>query len=164
MVDQPTMPPDWPDCPRCGAMTFWPSGRCMQACDTQHREAIMSETARWYVGQECVINRREIVRITGITPTGRLKVGTRTFNKHGNERGSTYSLEPLTEEIREEMRRRTDANEASVQLDGMREKLKDWCYKTFSNFYSRKPPSAADIHRAKRLTAAIAEILGEPTE
>jgi len=27
------MPEDWPDCPRCHAMRFWPSGRCMQRCD-----------------------------------------------------------------------------------------------------------------------------------
>lgn len=27
------IPSDLVDCPKCGAMRFWPSGRCMQGCD-----------------------------------------------------------------------------------------------------------------------------------
>lgn len=32
------VPIDWPDCPMCGAMRFYPSGRCMQMCDAGPRK------------------------------------------------------------------------------------------------------------------------------
>ena len=38
------IPADWGNCPKCGAMRFYPSGRCMQGCDGFVKQSPKSET------------------------------------------------------------------------------------------------------------------------
>lgn len=122
--------------------------------------------AKWFVGQEVIINRTlPILHVDKVTPTGRAVVDGRTFDASGFERAPNkiYGpglLEPMTNEIGEEIAFRERASNVFSLIYKKLDKLEVWRKKAFS-LWTKEIPSAANVERAERLAAAIDAIMGE---
>ena len=127
----------------------------------------MSETpaAPWAAGQRAVIDRRHIVTIERVTPSGQAFVKGRYFGKDGYERTSGYpynraKLELLTPEIEAEMellrraRQVRETAERAIQDAGI------FTRDALSTFGGRIPETA-DVDLAERLAAAIRGVMEE---
>ncbi len=124
----------------------------------------MAETSAWQVGQNAVIDRRQVVQIVRVTPSGRAVVAGMTFEADGRERGNgrrRKTLEPLTDEIVAEMaleeRGKAAANAAYRQLSD----AERWVRRVFNSWGSRAL-DPADVDRAEKLTAAIRQVMEMP--
>ena len=63
----------------------------------------MSDTPKWYVGQECAINCSRIVTVEKVTPTGKPRADGTLWDVRGYRSAGRFRsdrLEPLTDEIR----------------------------------------------------------------
>ena len=112
----------------------------------------------WKPGQRCAIDRREIVTIDKVTPTGIAKVGIRSFSKNGFERGrGDYRcprLELLTPEIKAEMELRQRAILISSQFEKDVRQAEKWMREVLC-IWSGRVPEAANVERAKRIMRAL---------
>jgi hypothetical protein len=125
-------------------------------------------TTAWHPGQRAVIDRRQVVTIDRVTPSGRAVVGCRTFNEDGTERAAGDSirrsrLELLTPEIEAKMAliERWDAAQAPAFRAA--DDAERFMRQTFQR-WGRRTPKPEDLDRAERLTAAIRTVLDAPGE
>ena len=118
--------------------------------------------APWKAGEKAVIGLHRLVTIDRVTASGRAVVGDQTFNADGSLRGGEpYGprLRLLTPEIEAQIALDDRAREAGNAASAAKENADVWIRRVFGGF-SRKPtPPLADIERAERLAAAIAEVL-----
>jgi hypothetical protein len=115
-------------------------------------------TTPWLPGQRAIIDRRTVVTIDRVTPSGRAVVGDRTFHASGHRIRGGGLLEPLTPEIEAELALVERGNEAT--RDAWRELTlaEKWLRLNFSSWGGRIP-EAADVDRAERLAAAIRQVM-----
>lgn len=121
----------------------------------------------WAVGQRAAINRRTVVTIIRVTPSGRAVVdapgGERTFNADGVERGDTYRrarLYPLTKEIEAEIALAARSIKSFAELDAALDDLCKWVRNARPG-WNRDISELPDVEAAERLTAAIVKARGE---
>ena len=119
----------------------------------------MSEQPKWTVGQRAVIDRRIIVTVDKVLPSGRAKVGDRTFDANGLERNGgdkwrRSRLESLTPEIENEMALVKHAAFISNQLQATLLRVERWTRESFGP-WPRRVPAASDVERGERLLTAI---------
>lgn len=117
----------------------------------------------WKVGQQAVIDRKTVVTIDRVSPSGRAVVGGRTFDVDGRERAgadrySRSKLELLTPEIQAEMDLVARVRRAARDADDAIKVAAYWLSGTLSQ-WRRRVPTAADVERAERLAAAIREVM-----
>lgn len=123
----------------------------------------------WTVGQEAVIDRREIVRIERVTPTGRVVAGGRTFNPGGTEwrrwDQRKACLELLTAEVKAEIALVKRGNEASSEVARAINRSTKWLavssLYSFSGRSTTPTPDIADVEKAEALAAAINAVIAE---
>lgn len=123
------------------------------------------QTTGWIAGQQAVISREIIVSIDRVTPAGRAIVNGRTFEVDGRERtsGDTYrrsKLEPLSDEIKEEMALRERASRVSRDGYPRIERAEKWFRQALGSWGGRIP-ERGDVEKAERLVAAIADVMGD---
>lgn len=118
----------------------------------------MSETQQaWGVGQKVVIDRRHVAMIEKVTPTGRAKIGDRTFERDGRERSkASYwqrsKIELLTADVEAEMAFAERVRVAIVEL-GKADMIIERFERSLRQIRGEVP--LADIEKAERLVAAV---------
>ena len=120
----------------------------------------------WVKGQRAVINRRRIVTIDKVTPSGRAVVGGTTYDRDGwpcgkgRCTGGVEKLEHLTPEIEAQVALIERGDKARYSADLATDAAIKWLRQDFSSF--RQPvPKIADVERAERLAEAIRGALGD---
>jgi hypothetical protein len=117
---------------------------------------------RWQAGQRAVIDRRTVVQIVRVTPSGRAIVGPpggeRTFEPSGFERvASGYRrarLEPWSEEIEAEIAHAIRTQKAFRALGEAVSELEKWMRDARPR-WQRDFSELADVEAAERITKAI---------
>ena len=113
----------------------------------------------WEPGQRATIDRRRVVTIERVTPSGRAVLEGHTFGRDGREiaTGDYYRravLELLTPGIEAEMALVVRGALASRAAIKALEDADRWLRDSFGSF-DRRMPKAADVDTAERLVAAI---------
>lgn len=125
----------------------------------------------WQKGQRAVIDRRKIVTIDRVTPTGRVVVGDRNFSSEGYERlppgagryATPARLEPLTAEIAAEMKAGMRSNTVRNEMFKALEYAQQWLRDNFQGFGRTKTSSEENIEKAEALVQEIKRALGVDT-
>lgn len=113
----------------------------------------------WKAGQKAVIDRREIVTIDRVTPTGRAVVGERTFRPSGYALGNASGyLELLTPDVEAEMALTSRGRKASGKCFKLLLDAEKFLRAEFSAWRPRVPEQDA-VERAERLEAALRAVL-----
>jgi hypothetical protein len=119
----------------------------------------MSDNPPWLPGQRAIIDRRTVVTIDRVTPSGRAVVGDRTFEANGFERRGGHKfrilkLEAITPEIDLIIRGTQALHAAHKELEA----ADNWLRRNLSTWGPRIP-DAPDVDRAERLAAAIRQVM-----
>lgn len=125
---------------------------------------------RWEKGQRVVLDRREIVTIDAVTPSGRAKIGNRSFHAADHRwggieiggRGSRWnssSIEELTSENQAEADLRDRATKASRALYTEVTKAERFMRTVSGGSRYQNLSSVEEIEKAERLIAAIRDVL-----
>lgn len=125
----------------------------------------MMNNPTWTVGQEAIVDRREIVKIERVTPTGRVVAAGRTFDPDGVERRRDQRrkalLEPLTTEVKAEIALVERGRKAHLGASRAIEQSDKWLRKSSLSSWQRSEPAVADVEKAEALAAAINAVIAE---
>lgn len=121
------------------------------------------EEHEWKAGQEVYLttNRGDgaFRAIDAVTAAGRAKIGERLFNKTGHERGGSlwhgWHIQPVTDQLRAEVKAMNDGRVAFAALKGVVEAVRIWALDVGGTSQVNPPRDPVIIEKAKRITAAI---------
>lgn len=119
---------------------------------------------KWEAGQKAVINRRQVVTIERVSPTGRVSAGGIVFDCNGYGRTPSRrrpKLEPLTPEIQAEMELTERALRVADRSLKAVLRAERWL-REMNSVFRPHAVSRQDVEKAERLMSAITDILGEP--
>ena len=116
----------------------------------------------WTVGQQVALDRKRVVTIDRVTPSGRAFVGDRQYNSDGRERGAGNhwfrGIEVLTPELVEQIALAGRYRKARTLMHYAARNLKAWATEHCS-FYSERVPDLAEIEQIERVAAAAVAAL-----
>lgn len=113
----------------------------------------------WIPGERAVINRRDVVTIERVTPSGRAVIDTSYFHPDGYQVTSSSRsrsfLQKWTAEIQAEIDLNARAHEVKDELIKEIEKAADFLRNRFHRWNGRITAEVSDVEMAERILAAI---------